>query len=474
MASSTSRYKDLASDTLIFMIGNFSVKVIQFVLLPLYTASMSTAEYGTAELLNNLNELLYPIICLGIYEALFRFAMDRNVDRKALVSNALLVWMVGSAVVISVTGVLYFSVHYRYAWFLASLLIGYSARMMAAQYARGIGLVKVFAISGVVNVIALFVSVVVMITMLRTGVFGYLGTMIFANVVSLTYLVLMLRKNLAFSRQFDRSLFHKMLRYSLPLVPNSLAWWFNNLANRYVVLFICGNTFAGLFAAASKLPSIINMFTQVFQQSWQISAIKSMDGEDQDRFSTNVFRAFSTGMILVTSIAIAVSDVLALLLLRGSFIESKRYIPLLMFGVLFTSIASFLGAFYTAYMESSRLFSGTVICAAINIVMSVLLTCIFGTFGSVIGSACANVVLVVMRLRDIQRYVKVEYKRTWFVGGLLLLLGQSVTASFTMPTMRCLSLLCCIGLVFFEFFINHNEVVSVFNIFFSKFLKKKN
>ena len=79
-----------------------------------------------------------------------------------------------------------------------------------------------------------------------------------------------------------------------------------------------------------------------------------------------------------------------------------------------------------------------------------------------------------MRLRDIQRYVKVEYKRTWFVGGLLLLLGQSVTASFTMPTMRCLSLLCCIGLVFFEFFINHNEVVSVFNIFFSKFLKKKN
>lgn len=467
--ASKSRYKELVSDTLIFMIGNFSVKVIQFVLLPLYTASMTTSEYGIAELLNNLNELLYPVMCLGIYEALFRFAMNRGIKREKLISNALFIWIIGSICTFVFSGVFYFVTHYKYAWVLAFLLICYSARMMAAQYARGIGRVKIFAISGVVNVVTLLGSVVVMITILRTGVFGYLGTMIFSNIVSLIYLLLMLRKELSFSRNIDFSMLREMLNYSLPLVPNSLAWWFNNLANRYVVLFICGNAFAGLFAAASKLPSIINMFTQVFQQSWQISAIKSMDSNDRSRFSTNVFRVFSTGMILVTSFAIAFSDLLASILLKGDFIEAKNYIPLLMFGVLFTSLASFLGAFYTAYMESSRLFSGTVICALINIVSSVVLAYQFGVFGCVTASVCANVILTCMRLHDIQRYLTIEYKSIWFVGGLFLLLVQAVTASFSMKIFSIVSTIFFIILIIFEYMHNRDEMFSVFKVLTSKF-----
>lgn len=87
--------KTLLSDTLVFAIGNFAVKGIQFVLLPLYTASMTASEYGVAELLNNANELLFPVVCLGLYEALFRFSLDDDVPREKMVTGAVAVWAAG-------------------------------------------------------------------------------------------------------------------------------------------------------------------------------------------------------------------------------------------------------------------------------------------------------------------------------------------------------------------------------------------
>ena len=46
-----SKYKLLASNTIIFAIGNILVKLISFFLMPLYTSVLTTAQYGVAEFL---------------------------------------------------------------------------------------------------------------------------------------------------------------------------------------------------------------------------------------------------------------------------------------------------------------------------------------------------------------------------------------------------------------------------------------
>ena len=38
-------------------------------MLPFYTSVMTAEVYGTAELLNNLSDMLFPIVTLSIYEA---------------------------------------------------------------------------------------------------------------------------------------------------------------------------------------------------------------------------------------------------------------------------------------------------------------------------------------------------------------------------------------------------------------------
>ena len=68
--------KQLLGNTLIIAIGKLSTQVISFLLLPLYTSKLSTAEYGTYDFLVTLSTFLLPIITLLMEESMFRFLID--------------------------------------------------------------------------------------------------------------------------------------------------------------------------------------------------------------------------------------------------------------------------------------------------------------------------------------------------------------------------------------------------------------
>ena len=49
-----------------------------------------------------------------------------------------------------------------------------------------------------------------------------------------------------------------MLNYSIPIIPNMLSWWINSVSDRYLLLLFIGDSAAGLYTAASKLPAMMN------------------------------------------------------------------------------------------------------------------------------------------------------------------------------------------------------------------------
>ena len=70
-------YKKLLSDSVIFGLGTFGSKLLVFLLMPFYTAWLSTEQYGTAELITTTANLLIPVACLGISNGVFRFAAEQ-------------------------------------------------------------------------------------------------------------------------------------------------------------------------------------------------------------------------------------------------------------------------------------------------------------------------------------------------------------------------------------------------------------
>ena len=72
----------LLKNTIIVAIGKFSTQILTFFLLPIYTAVLSTSEYGEYDLILTLVTFFTPIITLSLDEAVFRFLIDAKSKRK--------------------------------------------------------------------------------------------------------------------------------------------------------------------------------------------------------------------------------------------------------------------------------------------------------------------------------------------------------------------------------------------------------
>ena len=66
------RTKELGKNTLIITIGRISTQFITFLLLPLYTALLSTEEYGSVDLVTTIVQLLVPIVSIMIDQEIGR------------------------------------------------------------------------------------------------------------------------------------------------------------------------------------------------------------------------------------------------------------------------------------------------------------------------------------------------------------------------------------------------------------------
>lgn len=72
------KYKNLVNNSVIFTVGLFGSKLLNLFMVPLYTNILSTAEYGTADLITVTSSLLIPYLTLELGQASLRFLKDEK------------------------------------------------------------------------------------------------------------------------------------------------------------------------------------------------------------------------------------------------------------------------------------------------------------------------------------------------------------------------------------------------------------
>ena len=87
--------KSLLKNIGLFTLGSFGSKILSFLLVPLYTAVLSTAEYGTVDLITSTASLLTPILLLSIFDATLRFGMDNNYKKEDVLSTSIRIAVIG-------------------------------------------------------------------------------------------------------------------------------------------------------------------------------------------------------------------------------------------------------------------------------------------------------------------------------------------------------------------------------------------
>lgn len=444
-------YKNLLNDTVVFAAGSMLTKLIQFFLLPMYTALLSTEQYGVGELVNNMSELLYPLCCLGVYEGVFRYALDRDEDKSSVFTSGMIIAFILLPIVMAVAVVGYAFTGFDHTWQLVALCVVSSLRMICLQFAKGLERTRLYAASGVVGALALCVFGYVFLGVAHWGVSGYLYALLMSQVVQLAIVVVVARMWCFFSlSKVSKRLMRQLLMYSLPMIPNALAWWFVNLSGRYIVLFSQGAAIAGLYTAASKLPSVMVMLVTVFQQAWQIFSAREYEKGDREESFGMVFRVYTMFLLCSGSLVVALTEPLSRIMLSGEFFDARVFAPALMFGAIVNGYSTYFGTVYNAAKRNAMIFVTTVAGALVNIAVGAALVGVIGAWGPIVGLIAAYAVISIARAWDTRKLVRVEIDIPYQVIGIAVLSAEVLVLLFGAPHATLAALCCAAGLILFS------------------------
>lgn len=280
------KYRKLMGNSLIFAIGNFGSKIMSFVMVPVYSYTLSTNDFGKVDMLTTLTSLILPIACLEIYDSVFRFALDKNENKSEIFSTGLIMSIISSCLMFLIGFILSFLIKdypimYTAIYMIVSLLFS-----LISNFSRAIGEVRSFAIAGIINTFVMGICNVILLVFVKLGMTGYMLSLILGQVAAILFIVY----SADIIKFFKVSLFSKnklkeMMRYGIPLTPNNLAWWLNSASDRVFILGMLGSGANGIYAMAGKVPGIITTVNTVFFQSWQMSVVEEYEKKDGKNLS---------------------------------------------------------------------------------------------------------------------------------------------------------------------------------------------
>lgn len=403
-------YKKLLKNLGIFAIANLGSKLISILLVPYYTYVLSTQEYGTIDMYITSISLILPIITLSIFDATLRFTIKSNFSKKAIFTSSVFVVMLGNIaflILYPIISKLYVFKEYIIVFYLILML--QSMNSLLAQFARGIGKVKDFALSGVISTIFTIVLNIIFLSKFRWGISGYFASIIISCIVCNLYLIFKTKIwKYINKKEVDFQLVKEMLQYSVPLIPNSLMWWIMNASDRYAINIFLGISANGIYAIANKVPTILNMLYSIFSQAWQLSAIEEADNKNKSQFYTNVFNIFSLVMLIGTSCILVIIRPIIETFLADAYRDSWKYVPFLLLSVVFTSFSAFLGTNYIAMKETKGVFKTSLVGAIVNIILNILLIPYLGLNGASIATMISFFTVWIIRIYDTKKFVNIK------------------------------------------------------------------
>lgn len=438
------RYKRLLSNTLIFAIGTFSSKVLVFFMLPYYTNILTTGEYGTVDALINVGQLMIPIASVGINNAVIRFGLENESDKKTVFSNGLYTILIGFAVLAAVSPILPQLMNFMSGYTIAVLafVLASSLRTLCIQFALSLGYNKMYAANGIANTLLNITLNILLLPNFR--IMGY----ILANIISdllMGLLCFFMAKEYRYmrspwSKKYDRPLAKRMRQYALPLVPQTVCQWIINMSDRYMIIFFISTEANGLYAAANKIPNVLLIVANLFAEAWQISAVKESNPKQQVDFFSKVLGAYSSIAFIGSSGLIMLSKFIMTFMVGEDFFISWRFVPILTLATTFGLLATFLASVYMLKLRSKNSMVTTVICALVNVTLNAILIPLLGSIDPLYGALGAGIatcisyfVLFLIRAFNTQRYLKIRWNIGKTVISVLILFVQALYMSIQAP-----------------------------------------
>ncbi len=429
-----SSIKQLAGHTAVYGLSTIFGRLLNYLLVPLYTRMLSPAEYGAVSEFYAYSSFLAVIFMYGMETAFFRFVQKE--ENKLRVFSTAWISIIFSSVILMGLMILftpwfasfsYNTLHPEYFYYFIAILGAEAITQIPFAWLRQtnrpyrFAMIKLVGIGLNVGLNLFFILAIPLLskdgyewaTSIKESASGV--TFIFLiNIASSVLLIPFFIKEIkVFKEGFDRELWKKMLRYALPLMVLGFAGMINETLDRFLLKYIISDkNYAleqiGIYGAVYKLSIIISLFIQAFR----FAAEPFFFSRANDKTAPDLYAKVMHYFIMVCCV-IFLMVTLFIDLFKHFIGEEFRVglpvVPILLMANIFLGIYYNLSIWYKVTDKTIYGALITVFGAVITIVLNIILIPIMGYTGSAWATFACYFSIALISYFVGQKYFPVPY-----------------------------------------------------------------
>ncbi len=445
----------LAGQTAIYGLSNIIGRVINFLLVPLYTRVFYPGEYGVVTEMYVYVAFLLIVLTYGMETALFRFSEEQPGKKERIFSTTLLSVLITSSLFIflviifriPIAEIMRYPDNVEYIVLLGSI-VGLDA-LSAIPYARLRAENRPwrFAVTRLTG-IAVNIGLVLFFFLLCPWLIEYgprwlmpvidrvydpaigVGYVFIANLVATMVTLLMLTPVMLSAQWvFDPVIWRRMLIYALPLLVAGMAGWINEALDKLLLKYILPEDIAmsqvGIYGAVYKLSIMMTIFIQAFRFAAEPFFFAQASQQNARDLFSRVMNYFVLACLFIFLGITLFMDVVKHFI-GPHFHEGLAVVPVLLLANMFLGIYWNLSIWYKLTSKTTYGAWFAVAGAAITIILNIWWIPHFGYHGSAWATLVCYFSLAVLSYFFGQKHYKIPYR----VGRVFLLIATALGIYF--------------------------------------------
>ncbi len=408
-------------------------KLVAVVLLPVYTAYLSPADYGAAEVMLASLVAASILVRFGLIEALLRYYYLSGEEPRAVVrtSFAALFWLATAGALVGLA----------FAEPISEALLERPDAELARLAVLGLWVLtlweyvltllrlderaRAYFTLTVLNVLATIPVTVWLVVVEDQGAAGILLGSFGTGAAFLLWRLWVERRRLSFA--FDRPLLRRMVRFGLPTMPAELSLYSLNFIDRILIVRLAGLAEAGLYALAIKFAQGMNVLARGFQLAFPPLAYSIADDDEARRAYSLIVTWFAAVCAFCVAGLWLLSRQLVELLAAPEYFEAHEAIGLLATGIALYSLYLVLVVVLGRTGRTEFNLPATIAGTAVNVVLNLVLIGPLGIVGAGLALVASYAVVLALMYALTQRLFPVAYE--WGRLALLVAVTAAVVAA---------------------------------------------
>jgi len=416
--------KSLSGSVAWYGLGNLFVRSLAFILLPLYSNLISTAEFGNYSLLISVYAVVQVFFQFGMFGALNKFYIaEKSENKKLLIFSSILnsiviiaslltltLWLLSSQISV----IIFNSSDFKNILTLTFVALffetlGFYILSLLKTMGRAKKVVEYSAFGAILNL----VLNIYFVYFLRLSVYGIILAQLISGFVLLLLLLPLIRNKYVF--KIDKEILNVVIKFSLPLIFANLFMAGSNVADRFILNIYLGREQVGLYSFAYRIALIMSILIASFSTAWYPHSL-NLFYSDNYKFSfgkvLNKLVAVSCILILVVSLLAGYLfdiHILGISFFNPVYRSGIVIIPIVMVGYLLNGISSYYSVYPSVSNKSYHLMFSELLAFIMNVILNIILIPHFGIIGAALSTAIGFLCGASYLFTISRKEIKIEY-----------------------------------------------------------------